>query len=97
MRRQVCDFRRTGGGRLDDRRVGLWKQTWCGSCSGRFVRLAHLIAIARAGIKTLINTAVVVVMSRRVVCSFPTQESLPKNHFHGNGLMGSMTTGPDQA
>lgn len=97
MRRQVCDFRRTGGGRLDDRRVGLWKQTWSGSCSGRFVRWAHLIAIARASIQALIDAAVVVAMSRCVVCLFAAQKSLPKNHFHGNGLMGSMTTGPDQA
>ncbi len=97
MRRQVRDFRRIGGGRLDDGRVGLGKPTWFGSCSGRFVRLAHLITIARASIQALIDAAVVVGMSRCVVYLFPTQESLPKNQFHGNGPRGSMATGPDHA
>ncbi len=97
MRRKVRDFRRIGGGRLGDGCVGLWKPTWSGSCSGRFVRLAYLITIARDSIQALIDAAVVVAMSRCVVYLFPTQESLRKIQFHRNGLMGFMATGPDHA
>ncbi len=97
MRRQVRDFRRIGGGRLGDGRVGSWKSTWSGSCSGRFVRWAHLTAITRASIQALIDAAAVAAMSRCVVCSFPAQESLPKTQLCGNGLLNSLATGPDHA